>query len=254
MFVIVFHKCIVVFICFELSPVGVLLVGVFVQLRSLAFVGQNPIPHSLHPIHPHAIRHVEHTRPLHQEERQEGGRGGILAGGGRTEVTHRRTEGNRPLNLRRHQNRRISPEWYHTMLLLSSLFVLSVVLLCCVLPLVVPVRIRMIHSLISSRKRARHSCTQTASYSTHEEGNDEGERKKEIHPTHKHRYDLSLVCSLSLSLSPTHSNGSSNDQSGADRNVGLITLYQNGFIIGNGEFRDIKDPKNKAVLESLKKR
>lgn len=52
---------------------------------------------------------------------------------------------------------------------------------------------------------------------------------------------------------PLCSASSSGDSTGADRNIGLITLYANGFIIGNGEFRDIKDPKNKGVLDSLKR-
>jgi hypothetical protein len=50
-----------------------------------------------------------------------------------------------------------------------------------------------------------------------------------------------------------NSTTNSGDTAGADRNIGLITLYSNGFIIGNGEFRDHKDPKNKAVLDDLKK-
>lgn len=35
--------------------------------------------------------------------------------------------------------------------------------------------------------------------------------------------------------------------------MGLLTLYSNGFIIGNGEFRDTKDPKNQKLLADLKK-
>jgi len=38
-----------------------------------------------------------------------------------------------------------------------------------------------------------------------------------------------------------------------DRNIGLITIYSNGFIMGNGEFRDVKDPRNAAFVASLKK-
>ena len=39
-----------------------------------------------------------------------------------------------------------------------------------------------------------------------------------------------------------------------DRNVGVITVYANGFIFGSsGEFRDLKDPKNKQFLEDLKR-
>lgn len=45
------------------------------------------------------------------------------------------------------------------------------------------------------------------------------------------------------------------DNTGAqDRNIGLITLYANGFIIGSqdNEFRDIKDPKNKKFMDVLR--
>lgn len=45
--------------------------------------------------------------------------------------------------------------------------------------------------------------------------------------------------------------GSSN--AGEDRNIGLITIYSNGFILGSGEFRDIKDRRNAQFIESLKK-
>ncbi len=37
-----------------------------------------------------------------------------------------------------------------------------------------------------------------------------------------------------------------------DRNIGTITLYANGFIIGNGEFRDAKVEKNAQFLADLK--
>jgi hypothetical protein len=51
-----------------------------------------------------------------------------------------------------------------------------------------------------------------------------------------------------------NTNSSSGDAAGAaDRNLGLITLYANGFVIGNGEFRDIKEAKNKTTLEQLKR-
>jgi hypothetical protein len=33
----------------------------------------------------------------------------------------------------------------------------------------------------------------------------------------------------------------------------LITIYANGFIIGQGEFRDVKEAKNKQFLEDLKR-
>lgn len=36
-----------------------------------------------------------------------------------------------------------------------------------------------------------------------------------------------------------------------DRNVGLITVYKNGFVIGDGEFRDKKEPKNAAFIQAL---
>lgn len=39
---------------------------------------------------------------------------------------------------------------------------------------------------------------------------------------------------------------------GIDRNIGLITIYANGFIMGNGEFREASDPRNAAFIESLK--
>lgn len=32
-----------------------------------------------------------------------------------------------------------------------------------------------------------------------------------------------------------------------------MTIYSNGFIVGNSEFRDIKDPKNLQFLNDLKK-
>jgi len=37
-----------------------------------------------------------------------------------------------------------------------------------------------------------------------------------------------------------------------DRNIGVITLYSNGFIIGDGAFRDTKEPKNAAFLAQLR--
>jgi UBX domain-containing protein 1 len=37
-----------------------------------------------------------------------------------------------------------------------------------------------------------------------------------------------------------------------DRSIGLITIYSNGFMIGNGPFRDINDPKNAAFIKDLK--
>jgi len=43
-----------------------------------------------------------------------------------------------------------------------------------------------------------------------------------------------------------------NATAGQDKVAGLITLYANGFILGAGEFRDAKDPKNAAFLKSLK--
>jgi len=43
------------------------------------------------------------------------------------------------------------------------------------------------------------------------------------------------------------------DKSGAeDRNIGTITVYKNGLVIGN-DFRDSSDPKNAAFLQDLKK-
>jgi len=36
-----------------------------------------------------------------------------------------------------------------------------------------------------------------------------------------------------------------------DRSVGTITLYANGFILGEGEFRDSKDAKNAGFLKAL---
>lgn len=47
---------------------------------------------------------------------------------------------------------------------------------------------------------------------------------------------------------------SAGGQSGAsDRNIGLITIYANGFIIGNGEFRPLSDPKNASFIAELKR-
>jgi len=38
-----------------------------------------------------------------------------------------------------------------------------------------------------------------------------------------------------------------------DKNIGLITLYSNGFIIGNGEFREVaNNPRNQQFLAQLK--
>ena len=34
--------------------------------------------------------------------------------------------------------------------------------------------------------------------------------------------------------------------------IGLITVYANGFVLGNGEFRDAKDPRNAAFIAALK--
>jgi hypothetical protein len=36
-----------------------------------------------------------------------------------------------------------------------------------------------------------------------------------------------------------------------EANIGHICLYKNGFIIGDGEFRDVSDAKNKAFLQAL---
>jgi UBX domain-containing protein 1 len=44
------------------------------------------------------------------------------------------------------------------------------------------------------------------------------------------------------------------DDANIDRSIGLITLYSNGFIIGNGEFRDsTNNPTNQAFLADLKR-
>jgi len=37
-----------------------------------------------------------------------------------------------------------------------------------------------------------------------------------------------------------------------DRNIGMITLYANGFRVGDGEFRDASIDKNKKFIEDLK--
>jgi len=37
-----------------------------------------------------------------------------------------------------------------------------------------------------------------------------------------------------------------------DRNIGIITMYKNGFRIGQGEFRDAKDPENAKFVNALK--
>ena len=34
--------------------------------------------------------------------------------------------------------------------------------------------------------------------------------------------------------------------------IGLITVYANGFVLGNGEFRDAKDTRNAAFIAALK--
>jgi len=56
-------------------------------------------------------------------------------------------------------------------------------------------------------------------------------------------------------IANARNNSNAPSASGAlDRNVGVITVYANGFIFGSaGEFRDLKDPKNKQFLEDLKK-
>lgn len=33
----------------------------------------------------------------------------------------------------------------------------------------------------------------------------------------------------------------------------VITLYRNGFRIGDGEFRDLADPNNAAFLQAIKR-
>jgi hypothetical protein len=55
-----------------------------------------------------------------------------------------------------------------------------------------------------------------------------------------------------VSLVPPPYRNSSGDAPTSDRSLGLITIYANGFMVGNGEFRDIKDPKNKAFIEAMK--
>jgi len=37
-----------------------------------------------------------------------------------------------------------------------------------------------------------------------------------------------------------------------DKNVALITVYKNGFVIGDSPFRDLSAPENKAFLDDLK--
>jgi len=38
-----------------------------------------------------------------------------------------------------------------------------------------------------------------------------------------------------------------------DANLGIITLYKNGFKLGNGEFRDKKEPQNAKFIKELQK-
>ena len=54
-------------------------------------------------------------------------------------------------------------------------------------------------------------------------------------------------------LSSSSASGAGASSGAQDRNVGLITIYANGFIIGQGEFRDVKEAKNKQFLEDLKR-
>jgi len=54
-------------------------------------------------------------------------------------------------------------------------------------------------------------------------------------------------------LAQARAQSASGNEEGADRNIGLITLYSNGFTIGNGEFRDAKEEQNQKFLESLRK-
>jgi UBX domain-containing protein 1 len=50
--------------------------------------------------------------------------------------------------------------------------------------------------------------------------------------------------------------GNNNNTTGGatnnDRSIGLITIYANGFIIGDGQFRDASDPKNASFIKDLK--
>jgi len=52
--------------------------------------------------------------------------------------------------------------------------------------------------------------------------------------------------------SAARSQSASSSNEGIDRSIGLITLYSNGFILGNAEFRDAKDPRNASFLASLR--
>ena len=56
-----------------------------------------------------------------------------------------------------------------------------------------------------------------------------------------------------LALSPFSTSSSGAASSAQDRSVGQVTIYSNGFIVGNSEFRDIKDPKNLQFLNDLKR-
>lgn len=50
----------------------------------------------------------------------------------------------------------------------------------------------------------------------------------------------------------SQSESSSSGTPPTDANFGMITLYANGFTVGNGEFRDISDEKNKLFIEEMK--
>lgn len=56
-----------------------------------------------------------------------------------------------------------------------------------------------------------------------------------------------------LALPPFSTSSSGAASSAQDRSVGQVTIYSNGFIVGNSEFRDIKDPKNLQFLNDLKR-
>ena len=56
-----------------------------------------------------------------------------------------------------------------------------------------------------------------------------------------------------LPVSPLSTGSSGAASSAQDRSVGQVTIYSNGFIVGNSEFRDIKDPKNLQFLNDLKR-
>jgi len=64
-------------------------------------------------------------------------------------------------------------------------------------------------------------------------------------PTKRDETDLSSIVQSAKSQA-----GSTEAQ---DANLGIITLYKNGFKVGDGEFRDKKDPENAKFIKELQR-